>query len=409
MKGKTVGYSYWGFLTDTKYDSKGNKLSTPDGNAFYSWSIIFQLLENGYNVLRIMPTRDNFSFVYDVNNPFSAFIKSKRLSAYYISKGINYNDDYTKENVFKLWNEEGLNKCSYIIHEWRMLIPGRNDLQPTDKDFQPDYLLQEYLIEYCAKYNVDLVIFDLDYKLTEKDLVSCKVKGVNYIVIELGNKWENHKEQYKFISKVSKTVNIPFLFSEINYFEYFNFGDFENNLVYIGNRYERDWCIDKYIPTEMKNVKIYGNWLEGGRDSADKWPNLKFGERLQTKDMYNVYSNSVCTILLAKEEYLKYSFMTARILEAIFYGCVPLFISEYGSYTIEKYAGVYAKLLTVENKSDVIDRCYMFKHNTELRASVILYLREKLKFMDVKYFIRDIEKKLFDVKLERALNYDKYR
>lgn len=409
MKGKTVGYSYWGFLTDTKYDSKGNKLSTPDGNAFYSWSIIFQLLENGYNVLRIMPTRDNFSFVYDVNNPFSAFIKSKRLSAYYISKGIKYNDDYTKENVFKLWNEEGLNKCSYIIHEWRMLIPGRNDLQPTDKDFQPDYLLQEYLIEYCAKYNVDLVIFDLDYKLTEKDLVSCKVKGVNYIVIELGNKWENHKEQYKFISKVSKTVNIPFLFSEINYFEYFNFGDFENNLVYIGNRYERDWCIDKYIPTEMKNVKIYGNWLESGRDSADKWPNLKFGERLQTKDMYNVYSNSVCTILLAKEEYLKYSFMTARILEAIFYGCVPLFISEYGSYTIEKYAGVYAQLLTVENKSDVIDRCYMFKHNTELRASVILYLREKLKFMDVKYFIRDIEKKLFDVKLERALNYDKYR
>ena len=30
-----IGYSYWGFLGDRKYDDNGNLLSTPDGNAFY--------------------------------------------------------------------------------------------------------------------------------------------------------------------------------------------------------------------------------------------------------------------------------------------------------------------------------------------------------------------------------------
>ena len=42
-----VGYSYWGFLGDKKLDEKFNEVSTPDGNAFYSWSIIREIQKRG--------------------------------------------------------------------------------------------------------------------------------------------------------------------------------------------------------------------------------------------------------------------------------------------------------------------------------------------------------------------------
>ena len=50
--------------------------------------------------------------------------------------------------------------------------------------------------------------------------------------------------------------------------------------------------------------------------------------------------------------------MTARIIEAVFYGCVPLFIEEYGEDCIKKYAGIYSQDLTVSTKSDIINIVY---------------------------------------------------
>ena len=90
-------------------------------------------------------------------------------------------------------------------------------------------------------------------------------------------------------------------------------------------------------------------------------------------------------------EYVENNFMTARIIESIFYGCVPLFIEEYGEECINRYAGIYSSLLTVSSKSDVIERTLMFKYNKDLRVGVIYYLRDLLAgFMDAKYFVEDI-------------------
>lgn len=160
-------------------------------------------------------------------------------------------------------------------------------------------------------------------------------------------------------------------------------------MVYVGNRYERDWCIDKYIPNcKGRRITVYGNWNEGDRDSETRWPGIHFGKRIQTSDMRFVYSNSLVTILLAKKEYCKYSFMTARIIEAIFYGTVPLFIAEYGTDTIKEYAGRYAPLLTVYNSNEVLQRIDYFRNNLKERYTIIEYLRRRLRFMDVKNFTK---------------------
>ena len=227
------------------------------------------------------------------------------------------------------------------------------------------------------------MIFDLDYKLSEEQFKDMKDFAS---IIELGTKWQNTK----FASK-AKTVCIPFDFSEINNFQIKD--NVRTNLVYVGNRYERDWCIDKYIPETLEKCTVYGNWKEAGRDSESKWPLINFGARLQTKEMYKVYGDSVCTILLAKEEYCTYGFMTARLIESIFYGTVPLFIDEYGENTIKKFAGIYSELLTVTDKQDVVDAVKYFENNSFERRRVIYYLREYLgTIMDANNFVKDLYK-----------------
>lgn len=381
-----VGYNFWGFLGDKKYSKDGELLSTPDGNAFYSWSIIKELLKRGCKVFNMMPDRDFPGICIEKENLFSSWCQNDRLNSYL---GQIFTFDYklktksfcniTKQDLFDVWDDFEVYNFDFILHEWRMEIPGRNDLESRyEWKWQPDLFIQQCVLEYCRLHNITLIIFDLDYKFNENEVSL----GDNIHVFELGNKFSGKEWADK--------VYIPFDFSCIDEFEpkLYNFDDYSNNLVYIGNRYERDWCIDKYIPTEMKNVIVYGNWKESGRDSEKRWPNIKFGDRLQTSDMYDVYSNSIATILLAKKDYCENQFMTARIIEAIFYCTVPLFIEEYGDDCILDYAGAYSKLLTVRSKGDVIDVVYKLKHNSLLRHNIIYYLRKRLsKFMDVKFFV----------------------
>ena len=374
---KKAAYSYWGFLADIKLDANYNELSTPDGNAFYSWSIIQELQCRGYDVLTIMPDRDQYAVKKYGRDAFSAWATDKRYKAYHDCTHIEYQQIIQSE-VFKVWDKYRLYECNFILHEWRMLIPGRNDLESMDlESWQPDYFLQRCLLDYCKEYNIKLFIFDLDYKLLYDDIKDY----TNITILELGNKWKNHN---------TKAVYIPFDFSSINEFAPSSLYHRKYDLVYIGNRYERDWCINKYIPETLDNCMIYGNWKESGRDSEIRWPLLKFGKRLQLRDMHEAYDSSVCTILFAKEEYCKYHFMTARIIEAIFYGCVPLFIEEYGDNTINEFAGDYADTLTVRSKSDVIDKINILKNNQILYTNILLYLRDRLRKMDEYYFVQTL-------------------
>ena len=393
-----IGYSFWGYLGDTKYDKNGIKASTPDGNAFYSWSIINKLQEEGDLVYSIMPDRDFAIFCVDTNKAkqlFDSWCTEQRrrmyttlINIWHGSNLLIQNSGYdmirkmAKSDELYKYLEKYLDGMDIVLHEWRMPIEGRNVNVKDKKLYQPDLDIQNCILKYYEKHpSKKLIIFDLDYKLNVKELAKLSNGGNNIHVFELGYKWNGYSNAHH--------VEIPFDFRYINEFDLTRWGEPYGNLVYVGNRYERDWCIDKYIPTEIKGVIVYGNWLESGRDSDKRWPNIKFGHRAQTSDMDRIYGTSKATILLAKEEYLKESFMTARILEAVFYGCVPLFIEEYGKETIEKYAGKLAPYLTVKSKADVIDCIYALE-DENIRIETIKYLREHLKFMDVSHFVDKI-------------------
>jgi hypothetical protein len=64
---KNVGYFYWGFLGDKKFNDKLQEVSTPDGNAFYSWSILKDLLDKNYNVF-VPSDRDKYGYFKFITN-----------------------------------------------------------------------------------------------------------------------------------------------------------------------------------------------------------------------------------------------------------------------------------------------------------------------------------------------------
>lgn len=407
---KRCGYSFWGFLGDRKYDAYGKLLSTPDGNAFYSWSIIMELQNRGYEVVQVMPDRDLYGTIYSGKALFESWAKDKRLEAYSKTIKIKYEKLFwlkgfvsrseirthaksqnvwqtMKKRVLEIY-EEYFGDIQFILHEYRMLIPGRNDIDSVfNEEWQPDYLIQECLFEYCCKEQKRLILFDLDYKLDCSIYRDLRRRGCPAVIFELGTKWQRTYADIENGVEIRK-VYIPFDFDSIDYFDILSKEKRQQNLIYVGNRYERDWCIDKYIPENLNRCTIYGNWLEGDRDSAEVWSRLNFGRRLQTGDMASVYQDSLSTILLAKAEYCEYGFMTARIVESIFYGTVPFFIEEYGKDVIKEYAGHYADFLTVVSKEDVIYKIKCLRKNGGPQVKDIVgYLRNRLDFMDVKNFV----------------------
>ena len=265
-----------------------------------------------------------------------------------------------------------------FIHIFLIIV--NIDIGDKKLTWQPDFKIQCMLLNYCNENNIPFVVFDLDYKLTIGDVRDYNIK----YIIELGNKWTKES----LVNCSCKQVKIPFCTKHLNDIPISS--TTKGNIVYVGNRYERDWCIDKYIPQDMEGVKVYGNWTESGRDSKERWPNIEFGDRLQTADMPTVYNSYIATILLAKEEYCKYSFMTARLLEAVFYGTIPFFISEFGESTIEEYAGKYARYLTVNSKYELVEKVSMLKKMPNMRKQLLEYLRNHLSFMDSEIFVKDV-------------------
>ena len=120
-----IGYSYWGFLGDRKYDDEGNILSTPDGNAFYSWSIINKFIQDGHQVIGIMPDRDEPGFRFEGVNLFSSWCKTSRSNAYMSMNHLEYGDFFDIENrdilskdaIKALWDMYHVNEFDVIIHE----------------------------------------------------------------------------------------------------------------------------------------------------------------------------------------------------------------------------------------------------------------------------------------------------
>jgi hypothetical protein len=343
-----IGMSWWGFLADQKW-TNGRQVSTPDGTAFYQWSIISMLRKADCEVYRMMPDRDYEYVMLNGRNAFSMFAEEDRYSAY----------TYINQKPGEL---------DAVLLEWRFPIPGRNcDVDKSSPAYQPDLDIQNAIIE---KYPGKIIVFDLDYKFTKEDYDRVKPLAV----LETGYKTDDGVPRIH--------VEIPFDFDHINTF---SVRPSLYDVAYVGNRYERDYAVDEYLnPMAHRgyDVRCWGNWLEGGRESDKDWPLIKFGPRITMSDFRKAYGWASLTPLLAKDDYCKYGFMTARIIEACFFGAVPVGMANFKG--IERYLPDH---LIASNADDLEEIIYM-NENVRTKEKNIMQTRRHLStFMDARFFV----------------------
>jgi hypothetical protein len=325
-----IGYSFWGFLGDYKLDEKGQPMSTPDGNATYSYALIWECVRRGHTVLPMMPDRDRPGSSKWGEQNFSAFSKEKRVAAYghvRMTGDMFRSRDCAEDSDFP--------ELDLLLLEWRFPIAGRNTPDMVGKPgYQPDLTRQRELLRVYRERGTPIVVWDLDYKLTDEEMAEWGIDPSR--VIETST--TAHER-----GRVS--IEPPCVVEDLLQLEDLTYNSI--TLAYIGSRYERDDVIDEWIrPIANRNdmrreIHFYGNWMRDVDELRVRWPGVHFHDRVTTKDFGNIYAAAGGVPLLAKREYMERGFITPRPAEALMFGSVPIGLK--GHRDIERYTPFVAK------------------------------------------------------------------
>jgi len=353
-----IGYSAWGSITDGKVDK-------PSGCMTYVPFILNYLLEQRHKVYWMQKSQD---YIYDkvYYNISKHYFKSLRKKV--LNKVIQSDMDFPELDI--------------LIVEWRWPIPGRNIV---NRIAISDLKRQNELLQYYTNKNTRLIIWDLDYKLTYED----EKKWKPDLILETAI-----KPKFQYIKRTR--VNIPIIYdawkNRILNFNYYQINELKK-IVYIGNRYERDEIIDKYIQSVAKaypyTIHFYGNWRkypDKFKDAILRWPDICFYDRITLNDFYDVYKDAWICPLLAKKEYNKHGFMTARLIEALWFGTIPIGFT--GFYGIKEYL---PKELIMSNSLDILEMI-ADKKLTKIteRRKMAYRILQKIRKNDIKYFMQKL-------------------
>lgn len=368
-----IGYLFRGFLGDVKMDANGNELSTPDGNATYSWSIEYECNKRGYKLIPLGPNLDAPAAERLGHGIFEAFSWGWRSPSYV----------RMMERGWAKLSDKKFPELDLVLVEWRWPIPGRNTPDDRGKPgYQSDLDRQMEVLRHYSELGVPIVIWDLDHKITEFDeecltLLPGRVSIIETAVNPRSTKWfertrveppavVDHLLQHKMVDRMPT-----------------------HHLGYIGSRYERDETIDEWIrpitPANTHRAKFWGKW-EPAEECKERWPGITFAGRIGVKGFYDAYSKVAAVPLLAKDSYYRTGFITPRPWEAILFGTIPVGLKCHVG--IDQYTAHVA-----QDAEDLLRIAKEIRAMSPMRREV---LREeaahKLVHMDVRSFVDTLER-----------------
>ena len=380
-----IGYLFRGYLGDVKWDSTLAEVSTPDGNATYSWSIEHECERRGYKLIPLGPNLDAPAAKELDEELFASFSKQKRARSY----------ERMLKRGWAKFSDKQFPELDLVLIEWRWPIPGRN----TEADrghvhFQDDLDRQKEVLRVYGERGTPTVLWDLDHKIThfdEENLGLLDDMGSRVSIIETAVK--PRKQIYDRVRVEPPTV--------INDLCQHDIDDRmpTHHLGYIGSRYERDETIDEWIkpitPLGTHRAKFWGKW-EPCDEVKARWPGVTFAGRIGVKGFYEAYSRVAAVPLLAKQSYYECGFITPRPWEAILFGTIPVGLGCH--HGIEQYTEMVAT-----DPFELLGIATGVRTMSPIRRRV---LREeaahRLSHMDVRHFVDVIESLAGDASVETA-------
>ena len=358
-----IGYLFRGFLGDVKLDASLNELSTPDGNATYSWTIEHECNRRRHQLIPLGANLDSPAAAHLGESLFSAFSSQKRSESYVrmLKRGWTHLSD------------KRFPELDVVLVEWRWPIPGRNTLADRGSiNYQDDLERQEEVLREYSDRGTPIIVWDLDHKLTEAD-----ERRWGFDVIETS------------VSPIRDHVRVepPCLSSDLLQFDLDERMPM-HHMGYIGSRYERDEVIDRWIgpiaPARTHRVKFWGKW-EPADEVRERWPGISFAGRIGVRGFREAYSRVATVPLLAKQSYYDCGFMTPRPAEAVTFGSIPVGLA--GHLGVGGYAPK-----VVKDPQELLEFSTWVRTMSPLRRRV---LREEAAHMlyctDVRGFIDVIE------------------
>jgi len=367
------GYAYWGFLGDRKFEN-GEEVSTPDGNAAYSWSILWEAQERGWETWLLQKDRDKEYVNGNLFDAFSSFSMKKRYDAWSRAK-----KTITTSNI--ILNElNELPDLDVVLIEWRFPIPGRNcDIDPESPGYQPDLDRQYEILNHFKAKGTKIILWDLDHKLDGEDEMLWSPDAV----------FETSACPLDLWCKRTR-VEPPIIVDDLLQFDTLpqNKG---RKMVYVGSRYERDEIIEKWIKPASDywpfEIEFWGNWTREPNltECREKWPSILYNRRITMRDFKMIYGTAVSCPLLGKQSYFDSGFITPRPWEALMFGTIPVGLSPHVG--VSDYC-----MFTAEDPTDLIDIVDYLSHidlkeRDEIRRKNV----EKIRFMDASNFVDLIE------------------
>jgi hypothetical protein len=320
---KIIGYSFWGFLGNGIID-------TPDGGRIHRLPFIKALINNGFDIILLQKNRD----LDETNHKV-------------LEEGLTF-------------SPSGFPDIDYLFLEYRWIINGRNNL--TNKqypEYTPDYDRQEELIAYY-KGKIPIAVWDKDLKL----------KNDNEFDLVFENTFITNPHRKRLLFSLDEKL----LKDTIKKLSEYEISSKNHDLVYVGNQYERDESFQIYINQAAKSLnsktRVYGNWNKYPERyllNKEQFNNVSFQERIGFENMANIYSESLCTVLIAPQRYYTKGQITQRLFEATLSLCIPLIPKEY--YGVNEFI---VEELIVKNSTDVVDKINEIKQNGSEYVKILL-------------------------------------
>jgi hypothetical protein len=363
-----IGYLFRGYLGDVKWDAAGNEVSTPDGNATYSWSIEHECERRKHKLIPLGENLDAPAAASLGPDLFKAFSGSKRAKSY----------ERMLRRGWSRLSERTFPALDLVLVEWRWPIPGRNT--PADResvDYRRDLERQWEVLRHYSNAGTPIVVWDLDHKLTELDVEMMQAADMPVRFIETAVKpkaWARRVEPPTLVADLCQHDINPRLPS--------------HHLGYVGSRYERDETIDKWIhPIANVNghrAKFWGKW-EPSDEVRTRWPGITFAGRIGVRDFYDAYSRVAAVPLLAKQSYYRSGFITPRVWEAVLFGSIPIGLAGH------RGIGQYVERVAIDSRG-LLEAATEIRNISSIRRRV---LREeaahRLSHMDARHFVDVLE------------------
>ena len=266
-----IGYSFWGFLGPGITD-------TPDGGRSHRRVLIDGLRSHGHDIVFLQSDRDH------------------------TEAGLDLSEHYQ-------W-DAGLPEIDALFLEWRWPIPGRNTTWCGAPGHTCDLHRQQDLLDHYTHQGTRTILWDKDRRLPADDplrhqnnVAVCEAAlhptpGATSLLFPLADAVLDAADA---AALAARPRDVP--------------------LAYVGNQYDRDTAFTEFFAPAAARYRhvVAGKWTR-----IEPWPHVTFLGRIPFRDVANIHSRALATVLLLPDRYSRVGQMTQRLVEAVLAGCLPL-------------------------------------------------------------------------------------